>query len=206
MTVTLSELGFYAFAILILFLTPGPVWVALIARALSGGFAGAWPVAVAVVLGDLFWVTLAIFRVAWVTSIYGDFLAILKWVAAGMFIVMGWLVIRHASAEISQDSRLTRPGILAGFLAGLMVILGTPKAVLFYMGVLPGFFDLRAISGGDIAAILTISALVPFAGNMVLAVFVGRIRDVVNDPAKRTRLNQIAGGLLVVVGLVLPFT
>ena len=72
MTVTVAELGFYAFAILILFLTPGPVWLALIARALSGGFAAAWPVAVAVVLGDLFWVTLAIFGVSWITAIYAD--------------------------------------------------------------------------------------------------------------------------------------
>jgi hypothetical protein len=34
----------------------------------------------------------------------------------------------------------------AGFLAGLAVILGNPKAILFYMGMLPGFFDLRALT------------------------------------------------------------
>lgn len=205
MTVTPSELGLYAFAILILFLTPGPVWVALVARALSGGFQGAWPVAVAVVLGDLFWVTLAIFGVAWVTSIYGDFLIILKWVAAVMFIGMGLLIIRHADAELSEDSRLTRPGLWAGFAAGLMVILGNPKAVLFYMGVLPGFFDLRAISALDIAAILAISGLVPFFGNICLALFVGRIRTLLTSTEKRSRLNQISGALLIAVGCILPF-
>ena len=206
MTVTATELGFYAFAIFILFLTPGPVWLALIARALSGGFAAAWPVAIAVVLGDLFWVTLAIFGISWISGIYADFLIVLKWVAALMFLVMGWLVIRHADAAISTDNRLTKPGVWAGFVAGLMVILGNPKAVVFYMGVLPGFFDLSAIAAGDVVAILLISGFVPFVGNIVLALFVDRIRTLVNDPKKRRRLNQTAGLLLIVVGLVLPFT
>jgi threonine/homoserine/homoserine lactone efflux protein len=31
---------------------------------------------------------------------------------------------------------------MAGFLAGLAAILANPKAILFYMGMLPGFFDL----------------------------------------------------------------
>jgi threonine/homoserine/homoserine lactone efflux protein len=29
----------------------------------------------------------------------------------------------------------------AGFISGVLIILGSPKAILFYMGVLPGFFD-----------------------------------------------------------------
>ena len=51
MTVTASGLVLYAGALLILFVTPGPVWVALLARSLSGGFAAAWPLAVGVALG-----------------------------------------------------------------------------------------------------------------------------------------------------------
>ena len=38
MTLAASDLAIYAVAVLILFLTPGPVWVALLARAMSGGF------------------------------------------------------------------------------------------------------------------------------------------------------------------------
>jgi threonine/homoserine/homoserine lactone efflux protein len=35
----------------------------------------------------------------------------------------------------------------------LTVIAGNPKAILFYMGVLPGFFDLKALTAGDVAVI-----------------------------------------------------
>ena len=146
MTVTADQLLLYAGALVILFFTPGPVWVALTARALSGGFRQAWPLAVGVTVGDFLWPLLAILGVTWLVSVWGGFLEALKWVAAGIFLWMGWLLIRHAGAPIASDGRLTRPGMWAGFAAGVAVIIGNPKAILFYMGVLPGFFDLRTVT------------------------------------------------------------
>ena len=153
MTISASELAFYGFGIFLLFITPGPVWVALIARALSGGFAAAWPLALGVTLGDLVWPFLAILGVTWILSVYGDFLELMRWVATATFLVMGYLVIRAAGKPIDKNSHLTRPGKWAGFLAGLAVIVGNPKAILFYMGMLPGFFDLTRLTWPDIAAI-----------------------------------------------------
>jgi len=45
MTITASDMLLYAGALFLLFMTPGPVWVALVARTLSGGFNAAWPLA-----------------------------------------------------------------------------------------------------------------------------------------------------------------
>jgi threonine/homoserine/homoserine lactone efflux protein len=57
---------------------------------------------------------------------------------------MGILLIRARSRHAERDSRLTRPGAWAGFAVGVAAVIGNPKAILFYMGALPGFFDLRA--------------------------------------------------------------
>ncbi|MCO8143827.1 LysE family translocator [Rhodovulum tesquicola] len=206
MNVTGSELLLYAGTMFVLFLTPGPVWVALAARALSGGFRAAWPLALGVVIGDALWPLLAILGVSWVVSSYGEILVVLRYVASLVFLVMGVLLIRHAGAAISTDSRLTRPGLWPGFLAGLLAILGNPKAILFYMGVLPGFFDLSRVGAPDIAVIVAISMAVPFAGNLVFALFVDRARRTLTSPTALRRTNRIAGGLLILVGLVIPFT
>ena len=153
MTITLFDALLYAGALFILFLTPGPVWVACVT-----------------------------------------------------FLVMGWLVIRHRHRTIATDSRLTRPGMWAGFLAGLAVILGNPKAILFYMGVLPGFFDLGQLTWGDIAVICFLSMIVPLLGNLILAAFLDRARRLVRSPTALARTNLIAGVLLIGVGLVIPLT
>jgi threonine/homoserine/homoserine lactone efflux protein len=204
MTASATDLLLYAGAILILFLTPGPVWVALTARALSGGFASAWPLAVGVVLGDILWPMLAILGVAWIVSVFDGFMTVMRYVAAVMFLFMGVMLIRHAGATIGTDSRLTRPGRWAGFMAGVAVIVGNPKAVLFYMGVLPGFFDLTAITWLDVLAILAISCTIPLMGNLLMALSVDRARRLLTSPKALRRVNIVAGVLLCLVGLIIP--
>ncbi|NBE07229.1 LysE family translocator [Paragemmobacter ruber] len=206
MTVTAYQLLLYAGGMAALWAVPGPVWVALTARALSGGMAGAWPLAVGVALGDLVWPLMAILGLTWIESAWGDYLALMRWVAAAIFIAMGVLLIRKPAATLDADSRLTRPGLWAGFSVGLAAVIGNPKAILFYMGALPGFFDLGALTAPDILAILAISAFVPMLGNLGLAWFLDRARRLLSSPAAIRRMNIGSGILLILVGLVIPFT
>ena len=71
------------------------------------------------------------------------------------------------------------------------------------MGVLPGFFDLRRITGADIAAILAVSVAIPLLGNLAFAVMVDRVRRVLSEPRALRRLNIGAGVLLIAVGLAI---
>ncbi|MEP2620028.1 MAG: LysE family translocator [Alphaproteobacteria bacterium] len=206
MSLSLWDLALYAGAVFILFLTPGPVWMALAARSLSGGFRAAWPLALGVVVGDMIWPLLAILGVSWVVGAFENLALVLKLVAVVMFLTLGILTIRNADRTISADSRLTRPGMWAGFIAGVVVILSNPKAVLFYMGLLPGFFDLTQVTHWDIVAIVSVSLIVPLVGNLILAGLLSQLRTLLSAPGALKRTNQVAGALLILVGLVIPFT
>ena len=205
MTVSLHELLLYALGMAGLWAVPGPVWVALTARALSGGFAAAWPLAVGVALGDLIWPLAAILGLTWIETAYGDFLQILRWVAAVIFLVMGVMLIRKPAATMNAASRLTRPGMWAGFTVGVAAVIGNPKAILFYMGALPGFFTLDRLTAADVVAIIAISAIIPMVGNLGLALFLDRARQLLSSPESVRRLNVTSGFLLIGVGLVIPF-
>ena len=205
MTLTAPELGLYALGMAGLWAVPGPVWVALLARALSGGFAAAWPLALGVTLGDLLWPALAIFGMGWVLSVYGEALQILRWIAAATFAVMGALLIAKSGTLMSADSKLTRPGRLAGLMTGVAAVVGNPKAILFYMTVLPAFFgDVSRLTAVDIASILAVSVAVPLVGNLGLALFLDRARVLLSNPASVQMLNRISGGLLILVACAIP--
>lgn len=205
MTLAFSDLALYAIAVFILFITPGPVWVALLARAVSGGFHAAWPLAVGVAIGDAVWPILAILGVSWVVNEIAGIMIILRYVAAAVFLTMGAVLMLKANVALSGDKRLTRPGMWAGFIAGVLVILGNPKAILFYMGVLPGFFDLTEVGAWDVLAIVVVSILTPLLGNLAVAGFVNHARDLLQTPEAVRRINRISGGLLIAVGIVIPF-
>ncbi len=206
MTATFFDLALYAGGIFILFLTPGPVWMALVARTLSGGFGSAWPLALGVVIGDTIWPIIAILGLSWVAMQYDGLLDLLKYVATLIFFVLGFSLISNPDRALNSDNRLTRPGQLAGFIAGVAIILSNPKAILFYIGVLPGFFDLSRVTLLDIVAICTISAVLPFLGNLTLSIMVDRVRHLLSSPATLRKVNTISGILLILVGVIIPLT
>jgi threonine/homoserine/homoserine lactone efflux protein len=205
MSVSGYELALYALGMAGLWVVPGPVWVALTARALSGGFAAAWPLAIGVAVGDLIWPLAAILGLSWISGQYGDVLALLRWAAAGVFLLMGFMLLRKPGAMMSSDSRMTRPGMWAGFTVGVAAVIGNPKAILFYMTALPGFFTLDALTALDIVLIIVISTLIPMIGNLGLALFLDRARQLLSSPESLRRLNIISGLLLIAVGLIIPF-
>lgn len=78
MTLNPNDLLLYCGALFILFLTPGPVWLALTARGLSGGFHAAWPLAVGVAVGDIVWPLVAVLGISWILSVFDTFMAVLR--------------------------------------------------------------------------------------------------------------------------------
>ena len=73
------------------------------------------------------------------------------------------------------------------------------------MGVLPGFFDLMQVTLIDVTAIVMVSIVTPLLGNLILASFVNKARALLQSPRAVLLINRISGGLLIAMGLVIPF-
>ena len=203
MSLSLTELSVYAFALFLLFLTPGPVWVALTARCLQSGFSGGWPLALGVAVGDCLWPLLALLTLTQFAQIYAELLESLRFLAVAVFLMLGVQLIRAPVVAPEAGGRLTQLGRLTGFIAGVLVILGNPKAILFYLGILPGFFDISVLTTIDITMVVIISALVPFMGNLLFILGVEKARTILTSQAGRRRLNVATGSVLIAVGLFL---
>ena len=203
MSLSLTELSVYAFALFLLFLTPGPVWVALTARCLQSGFSGGWPLALGVAVGDCLWPLLALLTLTQFAQIYAELLESLRFLAVAVFLMLGVQLIRAPVVAPEAGGRLTQPSRLTGFIAGVLVVLGNPKAILFYLGILPGFFDISVLTTIDITMVVIISALVPFMGNLLFILGVEKGRTILTSQAGRRRLNVATGSVLIAVGLFL---
>ena len=204
MSISFSDLIFYAFGIFVLFLTPGPVWIAIISRSITGGLNGAAPLAAGVAIGDIIWPTLAIAGSAALAASYANLLLYLKYLAVIIFVILGINLINNQNSKIdSQNLKLSKSRELAGFTAGLLVIIGNPKAALFYLGILPGFFNLSKLTIADCITIALVSSLIPFLGNLTLAVMVEKSREILSSAAAVRKLNILSGCLLIFVSLLI---
>jgi len=201
MTIDSNQIVLYFLALVILFLTPGPVWVALIARTVSGGSKSSIPLALGVSLGDMLWPFVVYFSLSLLISLYSDILLIFRYVASFVLILMGLQIIYLRNKTLSEDHRLTKSGFIAGFYAGFIAVTANPKASLFYMTLLPGFFDFELIGIIDVCLISLLSFSIPMIGNILMILFVAKVRSLLSSPYAVRMTNLISGILLVFVGV-----
>ena len=196
-----NQIFLYFLALVILFLTPGPVWVALIARTVSGGAKSSISLALGVSLGDMLWPFVVYFSLSLLISLYSDILLIFRYVASFVLILMGLQIINLRNKTVSEDHRLTKSGFIAGFYAGFIAVTANPKASLFYMTLLPGFFNFELIGIIDVCLISLLSFSIPMIGNILMILFVAKVRSLLSSPYAVRMTNLISGILLVFVGI-----
>ena len=201
MTIDGNQIFLYFLALVILFLTPGPVWVALIARTVSGGAKSSISLALGVSLGDMLWPFVVYFSLSLLISLYSDILLIFRYVASFVLILMGLQIINLRNKTVSEDHRLTKSGFIAGFYAGFIAVTANPKASLFYMTLLPGFFNFELIGIIDVCLISLLSFSIPMIGNILMILFVAKVRSLLSSPYAVRITNLISGILLVFVGI-----
>ena len=202
MTVTFFELALYAFALAVLVLTPGPVVVATIAKTLSSGWRSAMPLAVGVSIVDVLWPLLAILGLSALVQANAEIMQIMRYVGGAILIWMGWRLIAGSKQALNTepDPALMRRSAWQSFMAGVLVNLGNPKSIVFFIGILPNLFDLTVLTTLDIIVILSMSALVPFLGNLFWALAAHAARRFLTSSRAVRRVNQASGGALAGAG------
>ena len=206
MTITIAQLFLYFGALVILFLTPGPVWIAIIARTVSGGVKSGFSLVLGVSLGDLLWPIMAYFGLGLLISLYSDILILVRYMAAIILVIMGIQTILASRKGIKANDDLTKSGFFAGFTAGLIAVTANPKATLFYLTLLPSFFNFGEIGLTDLVIISGTSFAVPMLGNILMILFLVKAKTFLSSPSAVQMTNIVSGMLLVLVGIVIGIT
>ncbi len=187
-------------ATIILALVPGPVVAALVGRALYGGVKSTLGFLMGVFVGDLVWLLAAVSGLGYLAATYATLFLVIKYIGALYLIYLGGQALRHA-LDKNQEVRIpkqARKG--ASFLNGLLVTLGNPKLVAFYVGFLPTFIDMQALQFSEMmmAAVLVPStfALVNFGW----ALSAHHARKLFKEAMPMRVLNVVSGSLLIGAG------
>lgn len=208
LSLSLETLAAFTLAMFLLSVSPGPGFLMVVARALSGGFAAGLAAIVGLVLGDILFLVLAIFGLSTLAAVMGEFFLAVKILGAAYLVWLGVKTWRSrpslpaleapeaAASQMPDPKSLGRSALL-----GFFVTLGNPKVILFYGALLPTFVDLEALTGGDIVVLAAVVTAMLFLVLGVYAFAAARAGRVVKSERALRWLNRATGGILVGAGI-----
>lgn len=201
----LSLLAF-AGALAILFITPGPGNVAMVARTLDDGPVHGYTYGAGIITGDIFWMTVAVTGLSALTSTGGPWDWVIRLVGAGILIVFAarafWSFAHPAPAGRIRK-RASHLGLAATYMAGVAMPLTNPKPIVFYLSFMPAFFDLSAVTPLIWLTMAIIMILMYIFAASLHVLPADRARDWLQDKGVKRWADFITGIVMLSVALIL---
>ena len=190
-----------AFVVLetVLCFTPGPAVLFVVSTSLTrgprAGFGGAW----GIVACNTFYFLLSALGVAAVILASARLFTALKWVGAAYLVWLGvrMLVARSVTPEVAAEPGARSP--YAALVRGFGVQAANPKALAFFVALLPQFLDVRASVPAQVAVLALTSVIIELG---VLGFYVWLVARAGAYAGNRWAawLTRASGGLLVAAG------
>lgn len=185
----------YSGALFVAAAIPGPGMTAIVARALGSGFRPTFFMGLGLILGDLCYLTAVILGLALLAQTFTTPFLIIKYLGALYLVYIAWKL--WTTGLIAQDieaKRSTHIGL--SFLSGLLVTLGNPKTMLFYVALVPTLIPLEAIGAKDYAALVGITFVVLIAVLIPYILLASQARTLLKKPNSLKALNRSAASIL----------
>ncbi|WP_108816016.1 LysE family translocator [Loktanella sp. Alg231-35] len=176
--------------------SPGPGLAALVATVLANGARKSVWFCVGIVFGDLIWLALSLSGLAMIAQQMPFVFSVIKWagVIYLVYLAIGLWMNTKDAAQISTRSR--ERGAFARVLSGLSITMGNPKAMLFYLALLPSIVTPESLDAQMVAAL---SVAVIIVLGTVLAVYLyaaDKARSAMTSSQSIKTFNRITGTAL----------
>lgn len=194
----------FAGALLILFFTPGPGNVAMVARTLDAGPAHGFIYGAGIITGDIFWFTVAVTGLTAVADRIGPAGWVFKIIGVGILLWFAWNAFqsfRHPKVALLKKP--TRMGLAATYLAGIAMPLTNPKPIIFYLTLLPSFFDLSRV---DVPAWLAMVSIMLAMYLLTAGVHVGlahRARNWLQEKGVKRWADALTAAVMLGIAILL---
>lgn len=185
---------------------PGPGMAALVARSVSGGAVTGFTMLAGLILGDLIYLSIAVFGLAVIAHTYTSLFALINWAASLYLCMLAWKFWCHQPQTINIARKATKRELASAWFSGLTITLGNPKTIAFYLAILPLVISLDNASlkmWGGILVPLTVIVLLGVGAVFILAAL--RIRHLLTSEKAQRRIFRAAGFIMMLaaVGMVI---
>jgi homoserine/homoserine lactone efflux protein len=196
-----------AFVVLetLLCFTPGPAVLYVVSTALARGPRAALGGALGIVACNTFYFLLSALGVAAVILASQRLFVALEWIGAAYLVWLGLrMLLRRPAPAASAEVGRTQGSVVAALLRGFGVQAANPKAIAFFVALLPQFVDARLPIAGQIFVLAATSVLIEL-GVLSFYTWVALRAGALAGARWTAALERVAGAFLIAAGARLAF-
>ncbi|WP_086997169.1 LysE family translocator [Rhizobium sullae] len=192
---TVAALLAYSGALFIAAIIPGPGITAIVARALGSNFRETFFMGLGLVLGDITYLTAVILGLSFVAQTFTGIFLVIKF--AGV-LYLCYIAYKLWTAGLLPQDIAARKSSSVGmsFLSGLLVTLGNPKTMLFYVALVPTLIDINHIGLHEYGILLIATFVVLLVVLIPYMLLAARARTMLKQPRALQALNRVAASIL----------
>jgi threonine/homoserine/homoserine lactone efflux protein len=152
---------------------PGPGIAALIARVLARGHGGIAAYLAGFLVGDLVWFGLAATGLAAIAATFAPLIVAIRFLGAGYLLYLAFRLVTTRREPLDAEAQVGSKGPWTrDFASSLSLTLGNPKAITFFLALLPTVIDLRRLdvsTGVVLGLLMGLTQVVILGGYALLA-------------------------------------
>lgn len=190
-------------AMMILAAIPSVSVLAVSTRSATYGLVHGIFTSLGIVMGDIVFIILALWGLSFLVETLGDLFVFVKYLGGAYLIFLGVGLCRSKPSDLEVETAL-KSSLISSFLTGLFITFADQKAVLFYLGFFPAFFDISQISYIDTGIIIGITIIAVGGVKVGYALMADRARLLINQQTRKW-LNVIAGWVMMAAGIFVIF-
>ena len=173
--------------------SPGPGIAAVVAQVLGRGLRAAPPQIAGILAGDLVWLALAASGLAALANNFAGVFTIIKWIGAAYLLHLAWKMWTAPVSVLDTDAVSTNVSGAQLFVSGLTLTLGNPKAIGFFLALLPAIVDLETLDFTGLAEVALLITIILPSVLMAYAMFAHLARGFFQSPRAMRNLNRVPG-------------
>ena len=158
--------------------------------------------AMGIALGDCFFILLAVTGLSTLAEGWAALFTGVKIAGASYLLFLG-ISLWRAASHPREVTKLKPKSLSMSLLGGLLLTLGDPKAIFFYVSFFPAFVDVANLDGLDLAILWAIAFLTVGGAKMFYAFLTHQSRRLFQNPRILNRLNRLGSITMITVGLMI---
>lgn len=185
----------------VLSLVPGPSIFLVIVRSMTSNLSQGIITIGGMVFANIIFILLVVYGVGALVASMDGLFAIIKYSGSAY---LWWLGIKLLGAQVKKTELGQASGSSwhANFTAGFIITISAPRAILFYVSLLPNFIDLTKAKVPDVLLLMLIAVVAVGGAKLPYALLAYRSSLFLQKEKPKRVMNLLAGVVMILIGFV----